>query len=154
MGPGSSCRAVIPFAPIQVYASEKSRHYARDTLHHLERTWAKKQLRLVNFILNVPYQEPQPERFRRLGSGRQRPAKLEYISKDSGTYVLSGESSTEGRNRPGLFGKPLGESLSRGSPCGCFTGPALLCSALLCLWWGSHPSRKLKQLFHFGIGSS
>uniref|UniRef100_A0ABM5FVF4 Dynein heavy chain domain-containing protein 1 isoform X2 n=1 Tax=Pogona vitticeps TaxID=103695 RepID=A0ABM5FVF4_9SAUR len=76
-------------AIFRVYASEKSRHYARDTLHHLERTWAKKQLRLVNFILNVPYQEPQPERFRRLGSGRQRPAKLEYISKDSGTYVLS-----------------------------------------------------------------
>lgn len=59
-----------------------------------------KQFRLVNFILNVPYQEPQPERFRRPTSGRQRTAKLEYISKDSGTFVLSGEAL----NDAGAFG--------------------------------------------------
>ncbi|KAF7235156.1 Dynein heavy chain domain-containing protein 1 [Varanus komodoensis] len=77
-------------AIFRVYICEKNWQYARDTLHHLQRTWAEKQFRLVNFILSVPYQEPQPERFRRPASGRQRPAKLEYISKDSGTYVLSG----------------------------------------------------------------
>ncbi|XP_026544182.1 dynein heavy chain domain-containing protein 1 [Notechis scutatus] len=76
-------------AIFRVYAHEKSRHYARDTLLRLQRAWAEKQFRLVNFILNVPYQEPQPERFRRPTSGRQRAAKLEYISKDSGTFVLS-----------------------------------------------------------------
>ncbi|XP_039203890.1 dynein heavy chain domain-containing protein 1 isoform X2 [Crotalus tigris] len=76
-------------AIFRVYAHEKSRHYARDTLQRVERAWAEKQFRLINFILNVPYQEPQPERFRRPTSGRQRAAKLEYISKDSGTYVLS-----------------------------------------------------------------
>lgn len=48
----------------------------------------------------MPYQEPQPERFRRPTSGRQRAAKLEYISKDSGTYVLSGEAL----NDAGAFG--------------------------------------------------
>ncbi|XP_032075272.1 dynein heavy chain domain-containing protein 1 [Thamnophis elegans] len=76
-------------AIFRVYAHEKSRHHARDTLLRVQRTWMAKQFRLVNFILNVPYQEPQPERFRRPISGRQRTAKLEYISKDSGTFVLS-----------------------------------------------------------------
>ncbi|XP_013912923.1 PREDICTED: dynein heavy chain domain-containing protein 1 [Thamnophis sirtalis] len=75
-------------AIFRVYAHEKSRHHARDTLLRVQRTWMAKQFRLVNFILNVPYQEPQPERFRRPISGRQRTAKLEYISKDSGTFVL------------------------------------------------------------------
>lgn len=83
-----------------MYAHEKSRHYARDTLLRLQRAWAEKQFRLVNFILNVPYQEPQPERFRRPTSGRQRAAKLEYISKDSGTFVLSGKAL----NDAGAFG--------------------------------------------------
>ncbi|XP_077782912.1 dynein heavy chain domain-containing protein 1 isoform X3 [Podarcis muralis] len=73
----------------RVYALEKSRHYARDTLFRLERSWAEKQFRLVNFILNVPHKEPQPERFRRPAAARHRQPKLEYISKDSGTYVLS-----------------------------------------------------------------
>ncbi|XP_061485744.1 dynein heavy chain domain-containing protein 1 [Rhineura floridana] len=76
-------------AIFRVYSCEKSRHYAKDTLLRLERSWAEKQFRLVNFILNVPYQEPQPERFRRPLGGRQRQTKLEYISKDSGTYILS-----------------------------------------------------------------
>ncbi|XP_070605500.1 LOW QUALITY PROTEIN: dynein heavy chain domain-containing protein 1 [Erythrolamprus reginae] len=76
-------------AIFRVYAHEKSRHHARDVLLRVQRAWAEKQFRLVNFILNVPYQEPQPERFRRPASGRQRAAKLEYISKDSGTFVLS-----------------------------------------------------------------
>nr|XP_034971207.1 dynein heavy chain domain-containing protein 1 [Zootoca vivipara] len=73
----------------RVYALEKSRHYARDTLFRLERSWAEKQFRLVNFILNVPHKEPQPERFRRPAAARHRQPKLEYISKDSGTYILS-----------------------------------------------------------------
>ncbi|XP_033001694.1 dynein heavy chain domain-containing protein 1 [Lacerta agilis] len=73
----------------RVYALEKSRHYARDTLFRLERSWAEKQFRLVNFILNVPDKEPQPERFRRPAAARHRQPKLEYISKDSGTYILS-----------------------------------------------------------------
>lgn len=77
----------------QIYACEKSRHRSRDTLHRLQRAWTEKQFRLVNFILNVPYQEPHPDRYRRPASGRQRTPKIEYIAKDSGTYVLSGEPS-------------------------------------------------------------
>ncbi|XP_053163641.1 dynein heavy chain domain-containing protein 1 isoform X3 [Hemicordylus capensis] len=73
----------------RVYTCEKSRYHSRDTLQRLQRAWTEKQFRLVNFILSVPYQEPQPERFRRPASGRQRRAQLEYIAKDSGTYVLS-----------------------------------------------------------------
>uniref|UniRef100_H9GRX1 Dynein heavy chain domain 1 n=1 Tax=Anolis carolinensis TaxID=28377 RepID=H9GRX1_ANOCA len=76
-------------AIFRVYAWEKSRHYARDNLYRLQRIWTEKQFRLVNFILNVPYQEQQPERFRRPISGRTHANKVEYISKDSGTYVLS-----------------------------------------------------------------
>lgn len=82
----------VTFLDPQVYALEKSRHYARDTLFRLERSWAEKQFRLVNFILNVPHKEPQPERFRRPAAARHRQPKLEYISKDSGTYVLSGKA--------------------------------------------------------------
>lgn len=99
----------------QVYAHEKSRHYARDTLLRVQRTWVEKQFRLVNFILNVPYQEPQPERFRRPTSGRQRAAKLEYISKDSGTFVLSGKAL----NDAGAFGlsvDPGSRSQQGGAP--------------------------------------
>ncbi|XP_060119766.1 dynein heavy chain domain-containing protein 1 [Heteronotia binoei] len=73
---------------LRIYACEKGRYRSRDTLNRLQRFWSEKQFRLVNFILNVPYQ-PQAERFRRLASSRQRPAKREYISKDSGTFILS-----------------------------------------------------------------
>ncbi|XP_015280495.1 PREDICTED: LOW QUALITY PROTEIN: dynein heavy chain domain-containing protein 1 [Gekko japonicus] len=73
---------------LRIYACEKGRYRSRDTLNRLQRFWSEKQFRLVNFILNVPYQPPG-ERFRRPASSRQRPAKREYISKDSGTYVLS-----------------------------------------------------------------
>lgn len=59
-------------------------------MNRLQKHWAEKQFRLVNFILSVPYQ-PQGERARRPASSRQRPAKREYISKDSGTYILSGK---------------------------------------------------------------
>nr|XP_060623170.1 dynein heavy chain domain-containing protein 1 [Anolis sagrei ordinatus] len=76
-------------AIFRVYAWEKSRHYARDNLYRLQRTWTEKQFRLVKFILNVPYQEQQPERFRHPVGGHTRSARVEYISKDSGTYVLS-----------------------------------------------------------------
>nr|XP_056714739.1 dynein heavy chain domain-containing protein 1 [Euleptes europaea] len=73
---------------LRIYSCEKGRYRFRDTLNRLQKLWSEKQFRLVNFILNVPYQ-PQAERSRRPAGGRQRPAKREYISKDSGTYVLS-----------------------------------------------------------------
>uniref|UniRef100_A0ACB8FFR5 Uncharacterized protein n=1 Tax=Sphaerodactylus townsendi TaxID=933632 RepID=A0ACB8FFR5_9SAUR len=73
---------------LRIYTCEKCRYHSRDTLNRMQKFWSEKQFRLVNFILNVPYQS-QAERSRRLGGSHQRPAKREYISKDSGTYVLS-----------------------------------------------------------------
>ncbi|XP_077197132.1 dynein heavy chain domain-containing protein 1 isoform X2 [Paroedura picta] len=73
---------------LRIYACEKGRYRSRDTLNRLQKLWSEKQFRLINFILNVPYQ-PQADRFRRAAGSRQRPAKQEYISKDSGTYILS-----------------------------------------------------------------
>ncbi|KAJ6652297.1 hypothetical protein lerEdw1_012750, partial [Lerista edwardsae] len=89
-------------AIFRVYASEKSRQYSQDALLRLQRLWVEKQFRLVNFILDVPYQEPHPERFRRPASGRQRPAKVEYISKDSGTYVLSDTAALKAAVEQGI----------------------------------------------------
>ncbi|XP_054830568.1 dynein heavy chain domain-containing protein 1 [Eublepharis macularius] len=87
---------------LRIYACEKGRYRSRDTLNRLQRLWTEKQFRLVNFILNVPYQ-PQCDRHRRLAGGRQRPAKLEYISKDSGTYVLSDVAELKAAVEQGLL---------------------------------------------------
>uniref|UniRef100_A0A8C8SJT4 Dynein heavy chain domain 1 n=1 Tax=Pelusios castaneus TaxID=367368 RepID=A0A8C8SJT4_9SAUR len=72
----------------QIWSSERGRCHSLDRLRWLQKAWAERQFRLVNFILNVPYQAPFPDHARRLPSRRYRPPKQEYISKDSGTFVL------------------------------------------------------------------
>lgn len=75
----------------QIWSSERGRCHSLDILRRLQKAWAERQFRLVNFILSVPYQAPLPDRARRPPSRRYHPPKQEYISKDSGTFVLAGE---------------------------------------------------------------
>nr|XP_025044180.1 dynein heavy chain domain-containing protein 1-like [Pelodiscus sinensis] len=75
---------------LKIWSSERGRCRSLDMLRRLQKAWAERQFRLVNFILNVPYQAPLPEHpARRPPSRRYRPPKQEYVSKDSGTFVLS-----------------------------------------------------------------
>ncbi|CAM5073721.1 unnamed protein product [Eretmochelys imbricata] len=75
---------------LKIWSSERGRCHSLDILRQLQKAWADRQFRLVNFILNVPYQAPLPDRARRPPSRRHRPPKQEYVSKDSGTFVLAG----------------------------------------------------------------
>ncbi|XP_074981556.1 dynein heavy chain domain-containing protein 1 [Caretta caretta] len=74
---------------LKIWSSERGRCHSLDILRQLQKAWAERQFRLVNFILNVPYQAPLPDRARRPPSRRYRPPKQEYVSKDSGTFVLA-----------------------------------------------------------------
>ncbi|XP_053861161.1 dynein heavy chain domain-containing protein 1-like [Malaclemys terrapin pileata] len=74
---------------LKIWSSERGRCRSLDILRRLQKAWAERQFRLVNFILSVPYQAPLPDRARRPPSRRYRPPKQEYISKDSGTFVLA-----------------------------------------------------------------
>uniref|UniRef100_H0XJH8 Dynein heavy chain domain-containing protein 1 n=1 Tax=Otolemur garnettii TaxID=30611 RepID=H0XJH8_OTOGA len=75
----------------QVWHSENERIHAQDTLRKLQRHWEVRQLRLLNFILHVPYEPQAPERSKRhmvrfLG---------EVVGKDSGTFILSDYNSLQ-----------------------------------------------------------
>ncbi|CAM5073482.1 unnamed protein product [Natator depressus] len=74
---------------LKIWSSERGRCHSLDILRRLQKAWAERQFRLVNFILSVPYQAPLPDRAHRPPSRRYRPPKQEYISKDSGTFVLA-----------------------------------------------------------------
>ncbi|XP_059579608.1 dynein heavy chain domain-containing protein 1 isoform X3 [Alligator mississippiensis] len=67
----------------KVWSNEQGRWHTTDTLRRLQKTWAEKQLRVVNFILHVPYQAPEHAHRPR------EPARVEHVPKDSGTFVLS-----------------------------------------------------------------
>lgn len=66
----------------------------------LQRAWEARQLRLLNFILHVPPEPPASERSRKA----LRSPQSEVVAKDSGTFILSGETS------------PGGPVKARGSP--------------------------------------
>lgn len=73
-----------------MWSNEQGRWHTTDTLRRLQKTWAEKQLRVVNFILHVPYQAPEHAHRPR------EPARVEHVPKDSGTFVLSGEQGQPG----------------------------------------------------------
>ncbi|XP_043359693.1 LOW QUALITY PROTEIN: dynein heavy chain domain-containing protein 1 [Dermochelys coriacea] len=74
---------------LKIWSSERGCCQSLDNLRRLQKAWAERQFRLVNFILSVPYQAPLPDRACRPPNRRYRPPKQEYISKDSGTFVLA-----------------------------------------------------------------
>ncbi|XP_045413332.1 dynein heavy chain domain-containing protein 1 isoform X11 [Lemur catta] len=71
----------------QVWQYENDRIHAQETLRKLQQYWEVRQLRLVNFILHVPYEPPISECFKRQ---MLRSPQWEVVGKDSGTFILSG----------------------------------------------------------------
>ncbi|XP_070931274.1 dynein heavy chain domain-containing protein 1 isoform X8 [Macaca nemestrina] len=76
----------------QVWQNENERIHAQETIRQLQRYWEVRQLRLLNFILHVPYEPPASER-----SKRQvlRSPQWEVVDKDSGTFILSDYSNLQ-----------------------------------------------------------
>nr|XP_012641979.1 dynein heavy chain domain-containing protein 1 isoform X4 [Microcebus murinus] len=74
----------------QVWQYENNRIQAQETLRKLQRHWEVRQLRLLNFILHVPYKPPVSERSKR---HMLHSPQCEVVDKDSGTFILSDYSS-------------------------------------------------------------
>ncbi|KAF6103044.1 dynein heavy chain domain 1 [Phyllostomus discolor] len=71
----------------QIWRNENEQMHARETLQQLERVWEVRQVRLLNFILHVPYEPPALERSKRQ---MLRNPHRDIVAKDSGTFILSG----------------------------------------------------------------
>ncbi|XP_076969933.1 dynein heavy chain domain-containing protein 1 isoform X10 [Tamandua tetradactyla] len=70
----------------QIWQCENEQVHAQETLRRLQCFWESRQLRLLNFILHVPYEPTASERSKRqiLHSPQ-----LEVVGKDSGTFILA-----------------------------------------------------------------
>ncbi|XP_008579798.1 PREDICTED: dynein heavy chain domain-containing protein 1-like [Galeopterus variegatus] len=76
----------------QVWQFENERIHAQETLRQLQQYWEMRQLRLLNFILHVPYKPPASERTKRQ---MLHSPQWEVVDKDSGTFILSDHSSLQ-----------------------------------------------------------
>ncbi|XP_075827899.1 dynein heavy chain domain-containing protein 1 isoform X4 [Microtus pennsylvanicus] len=76
----------------QVWQYDKERIHAQESLQQMQQYWEGRQLRLLNFILHVPYKPPVSERSKRLVF---RNLRWELVGKDSGTFLLSDYSSLQ-----------------------------------------------------------
>uniref|UniRef100_A0A8C7A6A2 Dynein heavy chain domain 1 n=1 Tax=Neovison vison TaxID=452646 RepID=A0A8C7A6A2_NEOVI len=76
----------------QIWQCENERIHAQDTLRQLQRVWEARQLRLINFILHVPYEPPGGERSKKQ---MVRSPQWEVVGKDSGTFILSDYGSLQ-----------------------------------------------------------
>ncbi|XP_059786957.1 dynein heavy chain domain-containing protein 1 isoform X6 [Balaenoptera ricei] len=76
----------------EIWRCENIRTHAQEALLQLQRAWEAQQLRLLNFILHVPYEPPASER-----SKRQAPRSPQWqvVGKDSGTFILSDYSNLQ-----------------------------------------------------------
>uniref|UniRef100_A0A4X2K2J9 Dynein heavy chain domain 1 n=1 Tax=Vombatus ursinus TaxID=29139 RepID=A0A4X2K2J9_VOMUR len=79
----------------QIWLSENEHHQTQQSLQKLQQTWEGRQLRLLNFILCVPYEPPSSELSKRHSHSRAQLQQLEMVAKDSGTYILSDISSLQ-----------------------------------------------------------
>ncbi|KAG8522790.1 Dynein heavy chain domain-containing protein 1, partial [Galemys pyrenaicus] len=70
----------------QLWQGERERIQTQETLRRLQRAWETRQLRLLNFILRVPYEPPASGRSKKQ---THRSPHWEVVEKDSGTFVLS-----------------------------------------------------------------
>lgn len=73
----------------QIWQCENEQVHAQQTLRQLQRVWEVRQLRLLNFILHVPYEPPVVEHSKR---HMLRSPHWDVVAKDSGTFILSGET--------------------------------------------------------------
>ncbi|VTJ90852.1 Hypothetical predicted protein, partial [Marmota monax] len=71
----------------QVWQCENERIHAQESLKQLQKYWETCHLRLLNFILHVPYEPPASEHSKRQAL---RSPQWEIVGKDSGTFILSG----------------------------------------------------------------
>uniref|UniRef100_A0A671E126 Dynein heavy chain domain-containing protein 1 n=1 Tax=Rhinolophus ferrumequinum TaxID=59479 RepID=A0A671E126_RHIFE len=76
----------------QVWQCENEQVHAQQTLRQLQWVWEVRQLRLLNFILHVPYEPPVLERSKR---HMLRSPHWDVVAKDSGTFILSDYSSLQ-----------------------------------------------------------
>ncbi|XP_076795999.1 dynein heavy chain domain-containing protein 1 isoform X2 [Arvicanthis niloticus] len=76
----------------QVWQCDKERIQAQESLQQMQQYWEGRQLRLLNFILHVPYKPPTSERSKRPAL---RSPQWELVGKDSGTFLLSNYSSLQ-----------------------------------------------------------
>ncbi|CAO2582639.1 Dynein heavy chain domain-containing protein 1 [Lemmus lemmus] len=76
----------------QVWQYDKERIHAQESLQQMQQYWEARQLRLLNFILHVPYKPPVSERSKRQAF---RSPQWELVGKDSGTFLLSDYSSLQ-----------------------------------------------------------
>ncbi|XP_037695568.1 dynein heavy chain domain-containing protein 1 [Choloepus didactylus] len=76
----------------QIWQCENERIHAQEILRQLQRFWEARQLRLLNFILHVPYEPTASERSKRQ---MLRSPQWEVVDKDSGTFILSDYSSLQ-----------------------------------------------------------
>ncbi|ERE80223.1 dynein heavy chain domain-containing protein 1 [Cricetulus griseus] len=76
----------------QVWQYNKERIHAQEILQQMQQYWEGRQLRLLNFILHVPYKPPASERSKKQAF---RSPQWELVGKDSGTFLLSDYSSLQ-----------------------------------------------------------
>nr|XP_040140779.1 dynein heavy chain domain-containing protein 1 isoform X1 [Ictidomys tridecemlineatus]XP_040140780.1 dynein heavy chain domain-containing protein 1 isoform X1 [Ictidomys tridecemlineatus] len=76
----------------QVWQCENERIHAQESLKQLQKYWETCHLRLLNFILHVPYEPPASEHSKRQAL---RNPQWEIVGKDSGTFILSDYSSLQ-----------------------------------------------------------
>ncbi|KAL6073385.1 hypothetical protein STEG23_013716, partial [Scotinomys teguina] len=76
----------------QVWQYDKERIHAQESLQKMQQYWEGRQLRLLNFILHVPFKPPASERSKRQAF---RVPQWELVGKDSGTFLLSDFSSLQ-----------------------------------------------------------
>ncbi|XP_078196504.1 dynein heavy chain domain-containing protein 1 isoform X14 [Callithrix jacchus] len=74
----------------QVWQGENERIHAQETIRRLQQYWEGRQLRLLNFILHVPYEPPASEHSKRQ---MLRSSQWKVVSKDSGTFILADYSN-------------------------------------------------------------
>ncbi|XP_054555405.1 dynein heavy chain domain-containing protein 1 isoform X5 [Talpa occidentalis] len=70
----------------QLWQGERERIQTQETLRQLQRAWETHQLRLLNFILHVPYEPPAYERSKKQ---MLRSPHWKVVEMDSGTFILS-----------------------------------------------------------------
>ncbi|XP_054436597.1 dynein heavy chain domain-containing protein 1 [Pteronotus mesoamericanus] len=76
----------------QIWRNENEQIHAQETLQQLQRVWEVRQLRLLNFILHVPYEPPALERSKRQ---MLRSPHRDVVAKDIGTFILSDYNSLQ-----------------------------------------------------------
>lgn len=72
---------------MQIWRNENEHIHAQEALQQLQQVWEVRQLRLLNFILQVPC-EPSAAP----GRSKRQMLRRDVMAQDSGTFILSGET--------------------------------------------------------------